>query len=487
MQQSGLDLTPFFAPRSIAIVGVSRGASHFGGMSFLNHLLDGGFPGPIYPINPNATAIRGLRIYPSLTSLPEAPDLVILCVPAAHVPSVLEECARNGLKFIHILSAGFGETGSEQGKALEERVAAIAREMGLLIMGPNCMGPYCPSSGLTAWGAIPGRAGRLGIISQSGGITQRLTEYTCSLGVGVNKAASIGNATVLDSTDYLEYMARDDGIHLIALYLESVRDGERLLHLVKGVNRHKPIVLSKGGNTQTGASTVASHTGSLAGEQRVWEAFVRQTGVIQVLSMNEWADAILAFSHLPEPCGNGIFLVGGGGGNSVLHADTTIREGLAVPFLSDVSMEKLFRIVPEAGSIVGNPLDLWATFQDHACLAEVLEIAHSDPHIDMLIVDRLVPRKAFHVPDVPGSNAALIDSISGNPPRKPMVFIVDSEGGDPDLAGKGSKLRAQLCEAGIPAYPSFERAARALVHLHRYHSRFGIFSAGETPSSQTSV
>ena len=487
MQQSRPDLTPFFHPKSIAIVGVSRGVSHFGGMSFLDRLLDSGFPGPLYPINPSATAIRGLRSYPSLTSLPEAPELVIICVPAAQVPSVLEECGLNGVKYIHILSAGFSETGFEQGKALEERVAAIAKKMGLLIMGPNCMGPYCPSSGLTAWGAIPGRAGHLGIISQSGGITQRLTEYTCSLGVGVNKAASIGNATVLDSTDYLEYMARDEGIRLIAMYLESVRDGERLLHLVKDVNRHKPIVLLKGGNTQTGASTVASHTGSLAGEQRAWEAFIRQTGVIQALSMNEWADAILAFFHLPEPCGNGIFLVGGGGGNSVLHADTTIREGLAVPSLSDASMEKLCRIVPAAGSIAGNPLDLWATFQDHACLAEVLEIACTDPHIDMVIVDRLIPRKAYHMPDIPDSTAALIDSISENQLRKPTIFIVDSEGGDPDLANKGSRLRAQLCEAGIPAYPSFERAARALVHLHHYHTRFGISSAGETPEGQTSV
>jgi acyl-CoA synthetase (NDP forming) len=252
MQQSRPDLTPFFHPKSIAIVGVSRGAAGLSGTSFLDRLLVSGFPGPLYPINPKATAIRGLRSYPSLTSLPDAPELVIVCIPAAQVPLVLEECGQNGLKHIHILSAGFSETGSEEGKALEERLAAIARKMGLLIMGPNCMGPYCPSSRLTAWGAIPGRAGHLGIISQSGGLTQRLTEYMCSLGVGVNKAASIGNATVLDSTDYLEYMARDESIHLIAMYLESIRDAKRLLHLVKDVNRHKAIVLLKGGTPKLG-------------------------------------------------------------------------------------------------------------------------------------------------------------------------------------------------------------------------------------------
>ncbi len=472
MERLGPDLTRFFSPKSIAIVGVSREASHLGGMSFLSYLLDGGFPGRLYPINPQAKKIGGLRAYPSLTSLPEVPELAIVCVPAPHVPSVLEECAQNGLKHIHILTAGFKETGTEEGERLEEQIAAIARERGLLIMGPNCMGPYCPSSRLTAWGAIPGRAGHLGVISQSGGITQRLTEYTCFLGMGVDKAASIGNATVLDSTDYLGFMAGDNAIRLIAMYLESVRDGKRLLHLVRDVNHQKPIILLKGGGTQAGASTVASHTGSMAGEQTLWEAFVRQTGVIQVLSMNEWVDAILAFYHLPGPTGKGVFLVGGGGGNSVLHADTCIREGLDVPSLSEASMERLQRIVPMAGSIAGNPLDLWMTFHDQACLAEVLEIAYGDPRIQIVIVDRLIPRKIYHMPDMPDSTATVIDFIRGNQHRKPTIFVVESEGGDPGLATKGSALRAQLCEAGIPAYPSVERAARALVHLHRYHTWF---------------
>jgi len=473
MERLRHDLTRFFSPKSIAIVGVSKRTSGLGGMSYLSYLLDRGFPGRLYPINPKAKEVRGLRVYPSLTSLPEVPELVIVSVRAAQVPSVLEECARNGLKHIHILSAGFRETGTEEGKRLEEQIATIARQEDLLIMGPNCMGPYCPSSRLTMWGAIPGRNGELGIISQSGGITQRLTEYTCFLGVGVHKAASIGNATVLDSTDYLEFMAQDEGIRIIAMYLESVRDGKRLFHLVREVNRQKPIIVLKGGETQAGASTVASHTGTMAGEQRLWEAFIRQTGVIQVLSMNEWVDAILAFYHLPAPKGKGIFLVGGGGGNSVLHADTCIREGLDVPNLSGANMERLRRIVPMAGSIAGNPLDLWSTFQDKACLAEILEMGYSDPHIHMIVVDRLIPRKVYHMPDMPDSTAEVIDFIKENRHKKPTIFTVESEGGDPDLASKGSALRAQFCEAGIPAYPSLERAARALRHLQCYHARFG--------------
>jgi acyl-CoA synthetase (NDP forming) len=473
MEQLHPDLTRFFSPKSIAIVGVSKRIFGLGGMAYLRYLLDSGFPGRLYPINPKAREVRGLRVYPSLTSLPEVPELVIVSVPAARVPSVLEECARIGLKHIYILSAGFRETGTVEGKRLEEQIAAMARQEELLIMGPNCMGPYCPSSRLTMWGAMPGRTGDLGIISQSGGITQRLTEYTCFLGVGVRKAASIGNATVLDSSDYLEFMAEDEGIRIIAMYLESVRDGKRLVQLVREVNPQKPIILLKGGGTQAGASTVASHTGTMAGEQRLWEAFIHQTGAIQVLSVNELVDTILAFYHLPGPKGKGIFLVGGGGGNSVLHADMCIREGLAVPSLSGATMERLRGIVPMAGNIAGNPLDLWATFQDKACLAEILEMGYADPQIHMIIVDRLIPRKVYHMPDIPDSTPDVIDFIKENRHRKPTIFTVESEGADPALATKGAELRAQFCEAGIPAYPSVERAVRALKHLQGYHARFG--------------
>jgi acyl-CoA synthetase (NDP forming) len=468
------DLSKFFSPKSIAIVGVSAGDSfHLGGLSYLMAFQDSRFAGPIYPINPKAREIRGVKAYSSLMSLPKIPELAIVCVPAPQVPQALEDCARIGVRHIHILTAGFKETGTREGKTLEEKVAAIARDRGLLVMGPNCMGPYCPSSGLTAWGARPGRDGPLGVISQSGGMTQRLTEYACSLGVGVRKAASIGNAAVLDSTDYLEFMAEDEAIRLIAMYIESVRDGRRLLKVARQVSPWKPIILLKGGQSEAGASTVASHTGTMAGEQRLWEGFFRQFGGISVRSMNEWADTILAFCHLTGPAGKGVFLVGGGGGNSVIHGDTCVREGLHVPELTRSSMEKLRRIVPAAGSIAGNPLDLWATFQDRDRLAQVLEIAYADPRIHMVIVDRLIPRKAFHMPDAPDSTAETIGLAADIGRKKPTVFTVDSDGGDEDLTIKGAAMRVQFCRAGIPAYPSHDRAVRAMAHLQRYYARFG--------------
>jgi acyl-CoA synthetase (NDP forming) len=465
------DLEPFFKPRHIAIVGVTRSESSFGGMSFLQKLQEARFPGTLYCINPKATEIRGLPAYSNLSSLPLVPDLAMVCVAAAHVPTVLEECGRIGLRYIHILTSGFKEIGTEQGRQLEEQIASIAKEKGLLIIGPNCMGPYCPASGLTAWGAIPGATGPLGVISQSGTITQRLTEYAYSLGIGTDKAVSVGNGTVLNSLDFLEFMGQDEGIRVIALYIENMRDGRRFFDLAREISKRKPIVAWKGGKTEVGARTAASHTGGMAGEQVIWEAVFRQTGVIQVNSLDEWMDAVFAFALLPPPGSRGVFLIGGGGGSSVVSSDTCIHEGLDVPSPSSATMKKLRETVPAVGSIAGNPLDDWQTFVDPAYLGAILDLVSHEPAMGMVIVSRLIPRKAFHMSNQPDSIQATIEQVKQRGNRKPVVFVVDSEGGDPDLAAQGASLRQEFGKGGIPAYPSVKRAARALIHLYRYYNR----------------
>jgi acyl-CoA synthetase (NDP forming) len=466
------DLAGFFNPKSIAIIGVSAGIKSLGGASFLKGFLNAAYPGRIYPINPKVQEIMGLRAYPNLAALPEVPDLAMVSVKAALVPAVLEECSRLGIRHIHILTAGFSELGTEEGRRLEALVASVAKERGLLVIGPNCMGPYSPSSRLTAWGAVPGKDGNLGIISQSGGITQRLTEYVCSLGLGVSKAASIGNAAVLDSTDFLAFMLGDDDIRIIAMYLESVRDGRHLFRLAREAGARKPIILLKGGESERGAATVASHTGKMAGDRRLWQTFFDQTGVVAVSNMNEWVDAILAFSCLPKTMGKGVMIVGGGGGNSIICSDTCMREGLEVPSLSRESMGKLRAFVPEAGSIAGNPLDYWGAFLNLDCLLDILEVAFRDDNVHMVMVDRLIPRAAFHSPEIPDYIPRIVEFIATHQQRKPTVFTIDSDGGDPELNSKGSGLRSRFCAAGIPAYPSLERAVGALARFERYHRRF---------------
>jgi acyl-CoA synthetase (NDP forming) len=209
----------------------------------------------------------------------------------------------------------------------------------------------------------------------------------------------------------------------------------------------------------------------MAGAHKLWEAFCRQTGVIRVRSMDEFVDAIMAFCQLPAPAGNGVFLIGGGGGNSVAYSDTFNRMGFEVPPLSETSMDFLHHSVPTAGSIAGNPLDMWRTFIDANYLSEVLELGYQDPAISIIVVDRLIPRMAYHFPDLSDPTAEVISYIENRQPVKPTIFTIDSDGGDPELVQTGARLRAQFCNAGIPAYPSAGRAARALFHLYQYHAR----------------
>lgn len=465
------EMNKFFYPESIAIVGVPRGHNRFGGASFLARLMEGSFKGRLYPINPKADEIAGLKAYPGLSALPEAPDLVIICVAAKFVPSLLKECASIGSRHIHIFSSGFNEISTEEGDKLTREMTEISEAENLLVVGPNCMGFYCPTSGVTAWGAIPGMSGPVGIISQSGGITQRFTEYAFSLGLGVDKAVSMGNGLVLTSLDFLEFMAEDDNIRVIAMYVESVADGAGFLKLAREVNKKKPLVILKGGLSPAGADTVASHTGSMAGQQKIWQAFFQQSGCTQVHSVNEWVDATLAFALLGNPGGKGVFMIGGGGGNSVSNSDYFTDEGLDIPRLSPDIMKRLSDNVPEVGNIAGNPLDVWRVFEDPDYLGQVLTLGYEDPNVNMLVVDRLIPRLAFHTSDAPDPTSKIAAFINAAKNKKPTAINVDSEGGDRELATLGANMLAGFNQAGVAAYPTMERTARALNHLQKYHAR----------------
>lgn len=474
-------LDRLFGPESIVIIGVSSRSFQFGGVSFLQRLIEAGYPGRLYPVNPRAEEIKGLKCYPDLASLPEVPDLAIVCIPAAHVPAALEECGRLGIRHIHILTSGFKEINTPEGIALEERIAAVSAEYDLKVVGPNCMGPYSPASGLTAWGAIPGIDGPLGVISQSGGMTQRFTELVCSLGVGIAKAVSLGNATVLDVCDYLAYMGADAAVRVIAIYLENVRDSRELLTLAREVNREKPVILFRGGTSDAGIRTIASHTGAMAGSGQIWSAFYSQTGVIPVLSPEEWTDTAITMALLPDvPVNGGVFLGGGGGGLSAVSSDLFHREGLAIPELSAESMRRFAEEVPAFGSIAGNPLDSFLIYASPAHLGEIAGIVLADPAVSMMVFDRLIMRQAFHLPQQPNQVRDTIRYLKPISRQKPAVVTIDSDGGDPDLAERGAGMRREYCENGIVAFPSVPRAARALANYRRYQR----FKHNRNPSPQ---
>ncbi len=460
-----------FNPRSVAIVGVSRSSANFGGQFFLKNLLRAEYPGKIYLINPTAKEINGIPAYPDVSSLPEAVDLCIVCVPARFVLAVLEECHEKGIRNIHILSSGFKELGSPEAAGLEDEVRKVAMNRRLNVIGPNCMGPYVPASRLMLWGQIPASPGSMAFLSQSGTLTQRMSEHAHFMGMGISKAVSFGNAAVLDSCDYLEYLASDEDTRVIGMYLESVRDGRRFLSIARSITPKKALIVWKGGESPSGAGTVASHTGTMAGEDTVWEGALKQAGVIRVHSLEEVAESAMALIYLPPPRGRRVFILGGGGGYGVYYADVCTRMGLAVPPLTGDTLEKVSALVPEVGSFALNPVDAWATFSSVDLLGKILDLVFESPDLDMIIVDRMVPRNTYMIP--PGNEQdriqATIDYFQKNRGRKPFAVVVDGGGADPYLASEAARMRQSFCRAGIPAYQSFPSAARALADLASYH------------------
>ena len=467
-----------FSPESLAIIGISRTPGGLGGQFFLNNLQRAGFPGRIHLIHPTAREICGLRAYPSISDLPEVVDLIIVCVPAASVSSVLEECGRKGVRNVHILTSGFKEMGTPEGIRLEEELRKQSLKNRLNVIGPNCMGPYVPASRLMLWGQIPADPGSFAFLSQSGTLTQRMSEHAHFTGMGISKAVSFGNAAVLDSSDYLEYLAEDEDTRVVGFYLESVRDGRRFLELARRINTIKPLILWKGGETPSGAGAVASHTGTLSGEGRIWESGLKQAGVTRARSLEEVAGAAMAFLNLPPLKGRRLFLLGGGGGNSVYYADICTRLGLQIPPLTGETREKVTALVPAVGSFARNPVDAWRAFHDADFMGQILDPVFDDPNLDMIILDRLVPRPTYATPDEKDSIPAAIEYLKKNRSRKPLAVVVDGSGEDPLLATEAALTRQRFCRAGIPAYPSLPLAAQALAHLAAYYEKRRAVSPG---------
>ena len=473
-----------FNPRAIAVVGASRKAPIF--MDFVALLKNAGFAGNIYPVNPKAVGeeLHGLKIYPNLTSVPEPIDLVTISVPARAVFSVLEECIAINAKNIQMYTGGFKEAGDEEGIALEEKLKEVAERGGLRILGPNCMGIHVPAYRNTTWITFDPTPGPVAMLAQSGGHAGQFVFDAPRHGIYLSKVISYGNAAVLDSTDLLEYLATDADTEIICMYIEGVKDGKKLTSLVKEINRTKPVIIWKGGATQSGARAAASHTGSLGGELAVWDAFFKQTGAIRADSGDELLDLAMTFRYLRPLGGNRMALVGGGGGNSVAGADIINRAGLEMPAFSKETIAQLASFIPRAGAILKNPIDISQTMTDLNTLTLSVECAATDPTIDAVIFvlsPGLFYVKAVMDPETQASGMEqalkkhakivldpLIKFDHENPYGKPLIMVFH-EGLARFLPRQEEALRQELLKDSIPVYYSLERASRAIGKFTRYH------------------
>ncbi|MBI4831791.1 MAG: CoA-binding protein [Candidatus Lindowbacteria bacterium] len=445
-----------FTPRSVAVVGAPR--SFKPGLVFLQALLDPGFKGEVFPINPNADEILGLKAYPSVSAIPRAVDMAIALVSVEQINEVLEDCARKGVKAVIVFTSGFGETGDPAGVEREREMVAAARAGNVRLVGPNCMGVYCPESGLGFFPSMPTTTGSVAFVSQSGSLSAFVTLMGTLRGMSFSKVVSIGNECDLSSSDFIEYLGEDEKTRIVAAYLEGTRNGPALMRALRRTSLKKPVIIWKSGGTSTGARAVASHTGSLAGSDAVWDAAFRQTGAIRAQSLEEMIDIATAFYYIPETTGRRFAIVSGPGGPAVAAADALDRNGLLMARLDEETIAKLRKIIPPSGASMRNPVDLgvapWAIISIYSDTLGVVD-ADENVNVSLLIGGGLTP----------SAQQEYLDSMLALKPRlrKPCMLI--------SLAGFTGDIEfsKKLQSAGYPLYASPERAISAYAKVVRYY------------------
>ncbi len=457
-----------FHPRSIAIAGVSaREAGGFGGGGFLHSLTNIGFPGPIYLIHPTAPAIRGIKCYPRLIDVPDNVDYVISSVPARLVPELLEHCITKNVKVLHLFTAGFTETGDVERAKMEQSIVARAREGGIRLIGPNCMGLYVPGSRMAMMdGQIP-EAGPVGMLSQSGMNAGEFVRYAIPRGIRCSKVISFGNGADLKAADWFDYFADDPETETIAAYMEGIQDGPRLARAIRKAAAKKPVAILKGGRTEAGSRAAASHTASLAGSLDIFDALCRQAGAIRVESLEELVDVAVTFQFVKKLNGPNVCVVGGGGGASVLAADDLDAVGLKVPALLPETQEELSKVTAEAGTSIRNPIDTTSLWEEKGFESTFMPVATAS-NIDVLLYHTSVgggggsnrrgnPRDQMYRQ---ADGLRKVQEQSG----KPVVIAIR-----PATTAEGFQQSIDFQDAcwrnGLAVYPSIARAATGLSRL----------------------
>jgi acyl-CoA synthetase (NDP forming) len=384
------DLKYLFEPRSVAIIGASKDEFKSGGM-FISRMLKDNCAGQIYPINRKETEIMGLKCYSSVSEIPGEVDLAILAIPAQAMLESMEDCARKKVKFAVVHAVGFSEMGTE-GKEFERKMVDVAAAGGVRIIGPNCMGIFTSRGRINTivpYNALPMEPGKVGFVGQSGWVSEMFLRHGGERGLRFSGVISIGNQCDLKLEDLIAYWGKDPDTSVIAAYVEGVTDAHRFIRMVGEVCPHKPVIIWKGGSSEMGARSAASHTGSLAGSYQVFQAMCKQTGIIPAYGMEDIIDLAMAFTSPVLPPGNNLGLLIEAGGGGVASSDACAREGLEIKQFSTGLQEKL------AGYLKGkvppsnnrrNPVDLvWApVIGGSKIFADCLEMIL--PEVDMCLV-----------------------------------------------------------------------------------------------------
>ncbi len=456
------DLEFLFHPNSIALVGITTAKTWHWTLTFLEGLLEIGFDRPLYLVNPKGGDIGGHKIYASLKDVPGNIDYAIGLVNAQIAPRLVEECAEKGVRAIHFCTAGFSETGEEDRIKLESELVETARRKGIRILGPNCMGIYCPQSRLSFSPAFPRESGPVGVISQSGGNSIYLVRQAALRGVRFSKVVSYGNASDINESDLLEYLANDADTKIIALYIEGIKDGKRFRRAMEGATKKKTVILLKGGATEGGARAAAGHTAALSGSRTTWDALCKQLGIISVGSIEEMIDVLVTLLFLPIPKGRNVVLLGAGGGASVLIADEFESRGLRILPLPQEIVAQIREFTPIAGNILRNPVDYSQAMMNLEGVIKTFAILSGWEGADFMVT--FIRTGQFTTYRTAEDHVNLLMSrfsVKQGMLPKPVAMVIEPSVMPEEAAAILAAIRGAIA-SDLPVYYSFATAADAI-------------------------
>ena len=450
-------LNAIFKPKSVAVIGASTAPGKLG-HDILANLKNGGFAGPLFPINPKAEEILGLKVYKSIADTPEPPELAVVVIPAKIVTPTLEQCADKGVKGAVVITGGFAETG-EEGERLQEEMAQVIRRTGLKVVGPNCQGVNMPHHHMCASWPLITTKGKIAFASQSGTVGAAFLDLAAAEQLGVSAFVSLGNRVDVDEAEVIQYFNADPHTEVIALYLEGVKRPSYFLDALHDCE--KPLVILKAGRTKRGSQAAESHTKSLAGVDAIYQALFRKHRVYRADTMEELFDFAKALAYLTPPRGRNLMITTSSGGAAILAIDEAEKMGLATPEPSPSLKERLKGMIP-AHCVVSNPVDLTGdVISDAGLYRKVMDEAKSEYDYQMVI---------FGDP-IPGASEVVTSGA-----RELVVFLGGAE--------VEQKEREKLYQAGVPVFPTPERGVAALAQFFRFASQTqGEGAAPSLPST----
>jgi acyl-CoA synthetase (NDP forming) len=463
-----------FNPRSVAIVGASpHDLATLAQMK--TKIRD-----RLFLVNPKHAEVLGKKCYPSILDVESKIDYAIIGVSASVLPKVLQECIRKGVKVAQIFTAGFSETGTPEGIEQEKELKRMA-EGRIRIIGPNCFGVYCPSSGLSIIPEAPTEGGHIGVVAQSGSVAESFSYFADTKNLRFSKMVSYGNAVDLDAPDFLEYLADDPETNMIALYIEGTRNGGRLKTVLAKAAKQKPVIVLKGGMTEQGMRAAISHTASLAGVPEIWRSLFQQTGALLVESFDEMVNLAMAFDGSPLPANRALAIITNSGGFSVIQTDLCMKAGIAVPRFSPETLEALRVLVPLAGTSIGNPLDAWPIYYNISPtgnMADVIKTVSLDRNVHSLVFQfdefrylrRVLGQKVeTHMEQL---IALMVEGCQycREKEKKPVLVTVSL---DPYLEDEEDRdynlmIKRAFTAKGFPVYSSMDAAIKAFSNLCKF-------------------